>query len=129
MFFDSVTQIVMSQWHWGRVALIGDACGCLTLLAGQGSHMAMAGGYLLAEALARASDHQSAFAAYQEFLKPRVDRRQKDAARFAGLFVPSGRSRYWLRRLAIRLLFSRAMLKFGMRFFGSTSVLAGRDPQ
>ena len=29
-------------------SLIGDACGCLTLLAGQGSHMAMAGGYVLA---------------------------------------------------------------------------------
>jgi 2-polyprenyl-6-methoxyphenol hydroxylase-like FAD-dependent oxidoreductase len=129
VFFDSVTQIVMSQWHWGRVALIGDACGCLTLLAGQGSHMAMAGGYLLAQALAREPDHPSAFAAYQEFLKPHVDRRQKDAARFAGLFVPSGRSRSWLRRLAIRLLFSRAMLKFGMRFFGSKSVLAGREPQ
>ena len=38
----------MPQWHKGRVALIGDACGCLTLLAGQGSHMAMAGGYVLA---------------------------------------------------------------------------------
>ena len=42
IFFDSVTQIVMPQWYKGRVALIGDACGCLTLLAGQGSHMAMA---------------------------------------------------------------------------------------
>jgi 2-polyprenyl-6-methoxyphenol hydroxylase-like FAD-dependent oxidoreductase len=129
VFFDSVTQIAMPQWHWGRVALIGDACGCLTLLAGQGSHMAMAGGYLLAQALARESDHQSAFAAYQEFLKPHVDKRRKDAARFAGLFVPSDRSHRWLRRLAIRLLFSRAMLKVGMRFFGSKSVLAGRDSQ
>jgi 2-polyprenyl-6-methoxyphenol hydroxylase-like FAD-dependent oxidoreductase len=34
LFFDSVTQIVMPRWHRGRVALIGDACGCLTLLAG-----------------------------------------------------------------------------------------------
>jgi 2-polyprenyl-6-methoxyphenol hydroxylase-like FAD-dependent oxidoreductase len=129
VFFDSVTQIAMPQWHWGRVALIGDACGCLTLLAGQGSHMAMAGGYLLAEALARESDHQSAFAAYQNFLKPHVDKRRKDAARFAGLFVPGDRSRFWLRRLAIQLLFSKAMLKFGMRFFGAKSVLAGRDRQ
>ena len=43
IYFDSLTQIVMPEWHKGRVALLGDACGCLTLLAGQGSHMAMAG--------------------------------------------------------------------------------------
>jgi 2-polyprenyl-6-methoxyphenol hydroxylase-like FAD-dependent oxidoreductase len=34
IFFDSMTQIVMPRWHQGRVALLGDACGCLTLLAG-----------------------------------------------------------------------------------------------
>jgi 2-polyprenyl-6-methoxyphenol hydroxylase-like FAD-dependent oxidoreductase len=126
VFFDSVTQIVMPQWHKGRVALIGDACGCLTLLAGQGSHMAMAGGYVLAEELARHRDHEAAFAAYQNFLKPSVDKRQKDAARFAGLFVPSARSRPWLRRLTLRLLFSKALLKLIMLFFGSKSALSNR---
>jgi 2-polyprenyl-6-methoxyphenol hydroxylase-like FAD-dependent oxidoreductase len=126
IFFDSVTQIVMPQWHKGRVALIGDACGCLTLLAGQGSHMAMAGGYVLAQELARQPDHETAFAAYQNFLRPHVERRRKDAARFAGLFVPGARSRPWLRRLVIKLLFSNAGLKYGLRFFGSKSALAGR---
>jgi 2-polyprenyl-6-methoxyphenol hydroxylase-like FAD-dependent oxidoreductase len=43
IYFDSVTQIEMRHWYKGRIALIGDACGCLTLLAGQDSHMAMAG--------------------------------------------------------------------------------------
>jgi 2-polyprenyl-6-methoxyphenol hydroxylase-like FAD-dependent oxidoreductase len=123
IFFDSVTQIVMPQWHKGRVALIGDACGCLTLLAGQGSHMAMAGGYVLAQELARHGGHAVAFSAYQTFLKPRVDKKQNEAARFAGLFVPSARSRPWLRRLTLRLLFSEALLKYGMRFFGTESVL------
>ncbi len=78
IFFDSVTQIVMPQWHRGRVALIGDACGCLTLLAGQGSHMAMAGAYVLAQELERQADHAAAFAAYQQFLKPQ---RRPQAAR------------------------------------------------
>ena len=126
IFFDSVTQIVMPQWHKGRVALIGDACGCLTLLAGQGSHMAMAGGYVLAEELARHADHAAAFAAYQNFLKPHVDKKQRDAARFAGLFVPKPNSWPWLRRLTIKLLFSRALIKFGLATFGMKSVLAGR---
>jgi 2-polyprenyl-6-methoxyphenol hydroxylase-like FAD-dependent oxidoreductase len=126
VFFDSVTQIVMPQWHKGRVALIGDACGCLTLLAGQGSHMAMAAGYMLAQELARHGDHAKAFAAYQSFLKPNVDKRQKGAARFAGLFVPKANSWPWLRRLVIRLIFSRALLGLVLRGFGSRSVLAGR---
>ena len=126
IFFDSATQIVMPQWHKGRVALIGDACGCLTLLAGQGSHMAMAGGYILAQELARQSDHGAAFAAYQAFLKPPVDKKQKDAARFAGLFVPSARSHPWLRRLFIRALFSRALIGPGLKFFGADSCLADR---
>jgi 2-polyprenyl-6-methoxyphenol hydroxylase-like FAD-dependent oxidoreductase len=44
IYFDSLTQIVMPRWHQGRAALLGDACGSLTLLAGQGSHMAMGRG-------------------------------------------------------------------------------------
>jgi len=120
-----VTEIVMPQWYKGRVALIGDACGCLTLLAGQGSHMAMAGGYVLAQELAKQGDPEAAFAAYQNVLKSPVDRKQRDAALFAGLIVPGARSRPWLRRLAIQMLFSKAVLKYGLRFFGSKSVLAG----
>ncbi len=126
IFFDSVTQIVMPQWHRGRVALIGDACGCLTLLAGQGSHMAMAGAYVLAEELGRHADYAAAFAAYQRFLKPYVGKKQRDAARFARLFVPSRRSRPWLRHLIIQALFSRALISYGMALFGTKSVLRGR---
>jgi 2-polyprenyl-6-methoxyphenol hydroxylase-like FAD-dependent oxidoreductase len=130
VFFDSATQIVMPQWHRGRVVLIGDACGCLTLLAGQGSHMAMAGGYVLAQELERATqrgdDPAVAFAAYQAFLKPHVDKKRRDAARFAGIFVPSPNSHVWLRRLVLKLLFSRVLLKAGLSVFGSRSVLRGR---
>ena len=114
VFFDSATQIEMPQWHQGRVALIGDACGCLTLLAGQGSHMAMAGGYVLAQELARQSNHAAAFAAYQTVLKPHVDKKRRDAARFASVFVPSRRSRPWLRRLTLRPLFSAPLIRFGL---------------
>jgi 2-polyprenyl-6-methoxyphenol hydroxylase-like FAD-dependent oxidoreductase len=126
VYLDDATQIVMPQWHKGRVALIGDACGCLTLLAGQGSHMAMAGAYLLAEALARHDDHRSAFAEYQNFLKPHVDKKQRDAARFVTLFLPTKNSREWVRRLFIRLFFSRMLIGLAFRYFGATSVLPPR---
>ena len=127
LFFDSVTQIVMPHWHKGRVALIGDACGCLTLLAGQGSHMAMAGGYVLAQELSRHTDHTAAFAAYQNLLKRHIDKKQRDAARFAGLFVPKPNSRPWLRRLTLKLFFSDPLLRFGLGAFGTKSVLRGAE--
>jgi 2-polyprenyl-6-methoxyphenol hydroxylase-like FAD-dependent oxidoreductase len=89
LFFDAVAQIRLEQWYKDRVALVGDACQCLTLLAGQGASMGMAGAYLLADELRKAEgDHKLAFPAYQERLKPEVDRRQKDARGFAGSFIP-----------------------------------------
>jgi 2-polyprenyl-6-methoxyphenol hydroxylase-like FAD-dependent oxidoreductase len=88
-FFDAVAQIQMEQWYNGRVALAGDACQCLTLLAGQGASMGMAGAYLLAFELHKADgDYETAFPAYQEMLKPEIERRQKDARGLAGSFVP-----------------------------------------
>ena len=123
IYFDPATMVVMPRWHRGRVALIGDACGCLTLLAGQGSHMAMAGAYVLAEELARNDNHREAFAAYQAAIKPHVDRKQKESAAFANVFVPSIRSQPWLRRLAIRAMFSGIGLPLAMKWFGTRSVL------
>ena len=125
IFFDSMTQIVMPEWHRGRVALLGDACGCLTLLAGQGSHMAMAGAYVLSRELGRhGGDYEAAFAAYQAFLKPAVDRRQADAALFAKVFIPSSQSWPRLRRLTIQLMFNTLIFPLVLRWFGARSVLA-----
>jgi 2-polyprenyl-6-methoxyphenol hydroxylase-like FAD-dependent oxidoreductase len=126
IYFDSLTQIVMPHWHKGRVALLGDACGCLTLLAGQGSHMAMAGAYVIARELERhGGDYAHAFAAYEAKLKPEVTKRQEDAANFARYFIPSKRSRPWLRRLVIKLMFSPLVLPLVFRWFGARSVLEG----
>ena len=126
IYFDSLTQIVMPHWHRGRVALVGDACGCLTLLAGQGSHMAMAGAYVIARELRRHdSDYAAAYTAYEAMLKPAVTKRQNDAAAMARYFIPSARSRPWLRRLTIKLMFSPLVLPLIFRWFGTRSVLEG----
>ena len=45
LYFDTVSQIRLPQWHRGRVALLGDAAFCPSLLAGQGAAFAMAGAY------------------------------------------------------------------------------------
>lgn len=127
LYFDPTMQIVMPDWHKGRVALVGDACGSLTLLAGQGSHMAMAGAYVLARQLDRhGEDHPAAFAAYQDFMKPRIARKQSDAAWLARLFVPTERSRPWLRRLVIGLILSPPVAPLTMAYSGATSILKGR---
>lgn len=128
IYFNSLTQIVMPHWYQGRAALLGDACGCLTLLAGQGSHMAMAGAYVIAGELARhEGDYRSAFAAYEAKLKPAVTAKQNEAAQFARYFIPSARSRPWVRRLFIRLMFSPLFLPLVFRWFGARSVLEGYD--
>ena len=57
-YFDRVSQIRMPSWTRGRVALVGDAAACPSLLAGQGSALAMVEAYVLAVELARADgDH------------------------------------------------------------------------
>jgi 2-polyprenyl-6-methoxyphenol hydroxylase-like FAD-dependent oxidoreductase len=124
--FDSLIQIIMPEWSRGRVVLLGDACGCLTLMAAQGSHMAMAGAYILTTELERyPGDHRSAFEAYEKFLKPFVRQKQDYAMEFSKIFLPSQTSRMWLRRLVMKLLFNRFYLKYELASFGSQSLLKG----
>jgi 2-polyprenyl-6-methoxyphenol hydroxylase-like FAD-dependent oxidoreductase len=127
LYFDPTMQIVMPQWHKGRVALLGDACGSLTLLAGQGSHMAMADAYVLAQQLACfGDDYRAAFDAYQRQLQPHVGKKQRDAAWFARMFVPTERSWPWLRHLVIGLVLSAPLARYTMIYSGAQSVLPSR---
>jgi 2-polyprenyl-6-methoxyphenol hydroxylase-like FAD-dependent oxidoreductase len=65
LYFDDVTQIHMDSWARGRVALVGDAGYAPTLMTGQGSSVAVVGGYVLAGELKRAGgDHRVAFPEY-----------------------------------------------------------------
>lgn len=65
LFFDTAGQIRLPHWSSGRVALVGDAAYAPSFLTGQGSSLALAGAYLLADALATHRDHTAAFAAYE----------------------------------------------------------------
>ena len=126
VYFDSATQIVMPSWHTNRIALIGDACGCLTLLAGQGSHMAMAGAYVLARELERhRGDHRAAFPNYETFMKPSVRKKQDEAARTAKAFVPRSRIGMLFRYPLLRIAFSEFFIRKLFAGFGAESILAG----
>lgn len=47
VYFDTISQMVVEGWSRGRVALLGDAAWCVTLFAGFGSSLAVAGADLV----------------------------------------------------------------------------------
>ncbi|GAA3185561.1 MULTISPECIES: FAD-dependent monooxygenase [Streptomyces] len=72
-FFDVMAQIRMDSWSAGRVVLIGDAAHCPSPLSGQGSSLALAGAYVLADEVGRSGgDHRAAFAGYERRMRPFV---------------------------------------------------------
>lgn len=122
LYFDRVSQIHMESrpglWSKGRVALTGDAAFCVSLLAGQGSALAMVAAYILATELRNAAgDYARAFARYQDSFAPFILKKQKAALRFAGFFAPRSRITLQLRNQVLRL----------MRFPFIADLAAGRD--
>ena len=89
LYFDRVSQIRMESWSRGRVALIGDAAFCVSLVAGQGSALAMISAYVLAGELANAGGrHEDAFGKYEALLRAYINTKQQGAERFAAIFAP-----------------------------------------
>jgi 2-polyprenyl-6-methoxyphenol hydroxylase-like FAD-dependent oxidoreductase len=60
----------MDTWSRDRIALVGDAAFCVSLMAGQGLALAMIAAYVLAGELAQAGErHHQAFANYEAQLR------------------------------------------------------------
>lgn len=98
VYFDRVSQIRMPKWADGRVALLGDAAACASLLAGEGTSLAMLSGYILAGELHKAGgDHGVAFDAWQAKLQPLLLKKQDAALKFSGFFAPRSWFRLWVR--------------------------------
>jgi 2-polyprenyl-6-methoxyphenol hydroxylase-like FAD-dependent oxidoreductase len=103
LWLDSVSQVRMDRWANGRVVLLGDAASSVSLF-GDGSTLAMAGAYTLAEELAAArTDPTSAFARYEARHRTLVRPRQGAIAVAAALIVPATRPGIAARNLASRL--------------------------
>ncbi len=76
-YLTPMTQVRLASWSQGPVALVGDAAWCATALSGQGTSLAMVGGYVLAGELARAGgDHAAGFGAYERRLRGFVEANQ-----------------------------------------------------
>jgi 2-polyprenyl-6-methoxyphenol hydroxylase-like FAD-dependent oxidoreductase len=103
LYFDRVSQIKMPTWSQGRVALIGDAAFCVSLMAGQGAALAMTAAYVLAGELIKAGRrHEMAFHNYEQILRTFIESKQKGAARFASAFAPKTRWGLFLRNQIVK---------------------------
>lgn len=103
VYYDQVAQIEVPQWSRGRVVLLGDACQAVSLLAGQGASLAVAGAYVLGGQLASADSIDTALTRYQRLWQPVVVEKQRVGRRGAEWFLPSSRLRLWLRRIVLKL--------------------------
>ena len=105
MYFDSVSQIRMRRWTKGRTALVGDAAACVSLMAGEGTGLAIAEAYVLAGELdACRGDFAAAFARYEERLMPLLRKKQQSAAKLASSFAPKSSVGIAFRNQVTRLL-------------------------
>jgi len=118
LYFDSVSQIRMDTWSQGRVALVGDAAFCPSLLAGQGSALAMAAAYVLAGELSRPqAKPEEAFKRYETQFRSFIDTKQTAAEKFAGSFIPKKPLGLFFRNQVMKAFSLPFVLKLAM---GST---------
>jgi 2-polyprenyl-6-methoxyphenol hydroxylase-like FAD-dependent oxidoreductase len=105
IYFDRVSQIRMDRWTIGRTALIGDAAACVSLVAGEGTGLAMAEAYVLAGELhGCGGNYIAAFARYQERMMAFLQRKQESAMKFASSFAPKSTFGIMFRNHVTRLL-------------------------
>ena len=89
IYYDGVAQVQMPAWHTQRTILVGDAAYAVSLLAGQGASLALAGGRALGQVLSGEADIEPALARFEQRLRPLVLEKQRAGRRMAKWFVPA----------------------------------------
>lgn len=116
VYFDTISQRIVDGWSRGRVVLLGDAAWCVTLFAGFGSSLAVAGADLLGDALERhGGDVRGALASWEAELRPEAERKQQLGRRVKGLYAPADPLRLWLRDLPLRMAALRPVTRLLQR--------------
>ena len=103
IYYDQVAQIHLPTWHTGRVVLAGDAAYAVSLLAGQGASLGIAGAYVLADHLAHAPTIDAALAAYERRWRPIAEEKQRVGRSAARWFLPASRTQLLARRAMLRI--------------------------
>src|SRR5262249_25264432 len=105
----------MTAWSRGRIALVGDAAFCVSLLAGQGSALAMTAAYVLAGGLARSQKQpQEAVRRYEGRLRPVIHSKPRAAERFVAAFAPRTRFGVFFRNQVIKAFMVPAIARIAI---------------
>ncbi|WP_396931066.1 FAD-dependent monooxygenase [Mycolicibacterium sp.] len=122
IYYDQVAQIQLPRWSRGRVVLLGDASYAVSLLAGQGASLGIAGAYVLADRLQRSPSIEQALADYERLWRPVAEEKQASGRRAARWFLPRSALGLWVRRTALA---AAARLPLANRYVGAA--LAGKS--
>jgi 2-polyprenyl-6-methoxyphenol hydroxylase-like FAD-dependent oxidoreductase len=102
VYLDRVSQIRMERWTTAHAAVVGDAAACASLLAGEGTGLAMIEAYVLAGELQQSNgDIAAALGAYEAKLRRFVLAKQDAALGFRGFFAPNTSVGLWARNVAV----------------------------
>jgi len=118
IYFDEVSQIEMNGWSKGRVVLVGDACQCVSLAAGQGASLAMAGAYVLSQEIG-AGDLDAALVRYEEKMRPVVRQKQRAGRRLVKWIFPATPFKLKVRDAVTRLATWELARPFFKTFLGA----------
>lgn len=131
-YFDSITQLELTNWSRGRVTLVGDAGYCPGPAVGGSTSLSVLGAYVLAGELERAdNDHCAAFRAYEETMLEPVLRSRAFARGAAKSLIPGSRLGVRALVLAAQLIsalptgLTRSLMRFndkGIRLYDSMRV-------
>ena len=80
IYYDVVAQVEMTHWRSQRTVLVGDAAYAVSLLAGQGASLALAGGRALGQVLDGEADIAAALARFEQRLRSLVGKAARRAA-------------------------------------------------
>jgi 2-polyprenyl-6-methoxyphenol hydroxylase-like FAD-dependent oxidoreductase len=116
IFSDKLIQIAMPSWICGKVALVGDAAYCLSPASGFGATAAIAGAYVLAEAIGG-----QGLAAYEKQMRPAIEKKRKSSAAVIQQILSENPIMIGLRDFLLRMIPDKATHKaktvddFGIR--------------
>ncbi len=112
IYQSDLSQVVMPTWHKGRVCLLGDAAYSLTLATGMGASMAMAGAYVLANALQEKSQYSEAFISYEKRMCKEIERLQAFGQRNSKLITGETVLPYRLMNTLLRIVPSSLISRY-----------------
>jgi 2-polyprenyl-6-methoxyphenol hydroxylase-like FAD-dependent oxidoreductase len=103
--FEQMGQVQLDRWSSGRAVVLGDAGYCPTPLTGLGTSVALVGAYVLAGELAAAEgDHPTAFARYEQIMRPYVGSAQEFPPGGVGGYAPNSALMIRMRAASMRMM-------------------------